>query len=94
MGRNHLDTLRDASLRYSTSNSIAPESPRVQPPQDFIDRVAPLHKDLLAVKVLWAGLKPSIRKMHNTAARSFEAFCSHYSVAPWPASFDFLSRVE
>ncbi|KAG6164076.1 hypothetical protein E4U51_005262 [Claviceps purpurea] len=28
MGRNHLDTLRDASLRYSTSNSIAPESPR------------------------------------------------------------------
>ncbi|KAG6293522.1 hypothetical protein E4U45_006604 [Claviceps purpurea] len=28
--------------------------------------------------------------MYNTAARSFEAFCSHYSIAPWPASFDFL----
>ncbi|KAG5931169.1 hypothetical protein E4U59_000522 [Claviceps monticola] len=60
------------------------------PSQDFYTRVAPVHKNHLAVKVLWAGLKPSRRRTYNTAVRSLEAFCAHYGISPWPASFDFI----
>lgn len=69
---------------------LADDSLDFVPPGDFSTRVAPIHKNRLAVKVLWAGLKPSTRRTYNTAARSFESFCTHYGVSPWPASFYFL----
>ncbi|KAG6018849.1 hypothetical protein E4U19_007861, partial [Claviceps sp. Clav32 group G5] len=62
----------------------------IEPPEDFFTRVKHLHDDRLRARVLWAGLKPSTRETYNTAARSFETFCSYHKIAPWPASFDSL----
>ncbi|KAG5972888.1 hypothetical protein E4U56_005600 [Claviceps arundinis] len=59
-------------------------------PAKFVARFAPLHKNPLAIKALWAGVKPTTRRTYSTASRSFEAFCAYLSRASWLVSFELL----
>ena len=66
-----------------------------QPPSSFHSwkqTVSHLNLSSAATKYLWNGLSEETRAVYESAKRSYEFYCSYFTIPPWPAQEHVLAE--